>query len=46
VWTRNRRPPAVGTRSEAHLDEALAAAELRLSADQLVWLEQGERQQA
>jgi aryl-alcohol dehydrogenase-like predicted oxidoreductase len=33
--------PAVGTRSEAHLDEALAAADLRLNVDQLTWLEQG-----
>jgi hypothetical protein len=33
--------PAVGTRSEAHLDEALADADLRLSVDQLAWLEQG-----
>lgn len=38
--------PAVGTRSEAHLDEALEAADLRLSADQLAWLEQGVRQPA
>jgi aryl-alcohol dehydrogenase-like predicted oxidoreductase len=38
--------PAVGTRSEAHLDEVLAAADLRLSADQLAWLERGVRQPA
>jgi aryl-alcohol dehydrogenase-like predicted oxidoreductase len=33
--------PVVGTRSEAHLDEALAAAEIRLDADELAWLESG-----
>ncbi len=38
--------PAVGTRSETHLDQALAAADLRLSVDQLAWLEQGVRQPA
>jgi aryl-alcohol dehydrogenase-like predicted oxidoreductase len=31
--------PVVGTRSQAHLDDALAAAELRLTPDQLAWLE-------
>jgi aryl-alcohol dehydrogenase-like predicted oxidoreductase len=31
--------PVVGTCSEAHLDAALAAADLRLTADQLNWLE-------
>ena len=31
--------PVVGTRSEAHLDEALAASEIELSAAQLDWLE-------
>ena len=35
--------PVVGTRSEAHLDEALAAADLRLSPEQLEWLEAGRR---
>jgi len=34
---------AVGTRSRAHLEEALAAARLELSPDQLAWLEQGAR---
>jgi aryl-alcohol dehydrogenase-like predicted oxidoreductase len=38
--------PAVGTRSDAHLDEALGAADLWLSADQLMWLEQGAREAA
>jgi aryl-alcohol dehydrogenase-like predicted oxidoreductase len=33
--------PVVGTRSEAHLDEALSAAELELSAEELDWLETG-----
>jgi aryl-alcohol dehydrogenase-like predicted oxidoreductase len=33
--------PVVGTRSEAHLDEALSAAEIELSAAQLDWLENG-----
>jgi aryl-alcohol dehydrogenase-like predicted oxidoreductase len=33
--------PVVGTTSEAHLDEALAASELRLSTAQLEWLETG-----
>jgi aryl-alcohol dehydrogenase-like predicted oxidoreductase len=33
--------PVVGTCSEAHLDEALAAADLRLTPDQLEWLETG-----
>jgi aryl-alcohol dehydrogenase-like predicted oxidoreductase len=33
--------PVVGTTSEAHLDEALAASELRLSMAQLEWLETG-----
>jgi aryl-alcohol dehydrogenase-like predicted oxidoreductase len=33
--------PVVRTGSEAHLDEMLAAAELRLSGDELVWLETG-----
>lgn len=33
--------PVVRTGSEAHLDEMLAAAELRLSDDELVWLETG-----
>jgi aryl-alcohol dehydrogenase-like predicted oxidoreductase len=31
--------PVVGTLSETHLDEALAATELRLDPDQLDWLE-------
>jgi aryl-alcohol dehydrogenase-like predicted oxidoreductase len=31
----------VGTRSEAHLDEALAAARIRLTAEELAWLETG-----
>jgi aryl-alcohol dehydrogenase-like predicted oxidoreductase len=35
--------PVVGTRSEAHLDEALGAADLRLSPEQLAWLERGPR---
>ncbi len=33
--------PIVGTRSEAHLDEALSASEIELSAAQLKWLESG-----
>ena len=33
--------PVVGTRSEAHLDEALSASEIELSAEQLNWLESG-----
>jgi aryl-alcohol dehydrogenase-like predicted oxidoreductase len=33
--------PVVGTRSEAHLDEALSASELELSVAQLDWLENG-----
>ena len=33
--------PVVGTRSEAHLDEALAAEAIRLSPDDLAWLETG-----
>jgi aryl-alcohol dehydrogenase-like predicted oxidoreductase len=33
--------PVVGTRSELHLDEALAAADIQLSPDQLAWLETG-----
>jgi aryl-alcohol dehydrogenase-like predicted oxidoreductase len=33
--------PVVGTRSEAHLDEMLAAAELELADDELAWLETG-----
>jgi aryl-alcohol dehydrogenase-like predicted oxidoreductase len=35
--------PVVGTRSEAHLDEALAASEIELSPSQLHWLETGAR---
>jgi aryl-alcohol dehydrogenase-like predicted oxidoreductase len=31
--------PVVGTRSEAHLDEALGAAAIQLSPDELAWLE-------
>jgi aryl-alcohol dehydrogenase-like predicted oxidoreductase len=31
----------IGTRSEAHLAEALAACELELSREQLAWLETG-----
>jgi aryl-alcohol dehydrogenase-like predicted oxidoreductase len=31
--------PVVGTRSEAHLDEALGAARLRLTPEQVAWLE-------
>jgi aryl-alcohol dehydrogenase-like predicted oxidoreductase len=34
--------PCVGTRSEQHLDEALAAAEVRLDAEQVRWLETGD----
>jgi aryl-alcohol dehydrogenase-like predicted oxidoreductase len=33
--------PVVGTRSEAHLDEALRAEAIRLSPDDLAWLESG-----
>jgi aryl-alcohol dehydrogenase-like predicted oxidoreductase len=33
--------PCVGTRSEEHLDEALAAAHVRLDAEQVRWLETG-----
>jgi aryl-alcohol dehydrogenase-like predicted oxidoreductase len=33
--------PVVGTVTEAHLDEALAAAEIRLTPDELDWLETG-----
>ena len=33
--------PVVGTRSEAHLDEALAAARIPLTAEELAWLETG-----
>jgi aryl-alcohol dehydrogenase-like predicted oxidoreductase len=33
--------PVVGTRSGEHLDEALAAASLELSQDELEWLERG-----
>ena len=33
--------PVVGTRSEAHLDEALAAAQIALTPDELAWLETG-----
>jgi aryl-alcohol dehydrogenase-like predicted oxidoreductase len=33
--------PVVGTRSEAHLDDALNAAQIRLSAQDLAWLEHG-----
>ncbi len=35
--------PVVRTGSEAHLDEMLAAAELRLGDDELAWLESGAR---
>jgi aryl-alcohol dehydrogenase-like predicted oxidoreductase len=31
--------PVVGTRSEAHLDEALATEAIRISPDELAWLE-------
>ena len=34
--------PVVGTRSEAHLDKALAAVSLELNGEQLAWLETGE----
>ncbi len=34
--------PVVGTRSEAHLDEALDACTIRLGADELAWLESGQ----
>ena len=33
--------PVVGTRSEAHLDEALSASQIELSPQQLEWLESG-----
>jgi len=33
--------PVVGTRSENHLDEALGALSIRLSPDELAWLEAG-----
>jgi aryl-alcohol dehydrogenase-like predicted oxidoreductase len=33
--------PVVGTGSIEHLDEALAAADVELSADELAWLEEG-----
>ena len=33
--------PVVGTRSEAHLDEALAACAIRLDPADLAWLETG-----
>ena len=33
--------PVVGTRSEAHLDEALSASKIELSPSQLTWLESG-----
>jgi aryl-alcohol dehydrogenase-like predicted oxidoreductase len=33
--------PVVGTRSEAHLDEALAASAIHLDAAELAWLETG-----
>ena len=33
--------PVVGTRSEAHLDEALSASQIELSPRQLEWLESG-----
>jgi aryl-alcohol dehydrogenase-like predicted oxidoreductase len=36
--------PVVGTRSEAHLDEALAASAIRLDAAELAWLETGREQ--
>jgi aryl-alcohol dehydrogenase-like predicted oxidoreductase len=31
----------LGTRSPAHLEEALAARDIRLTSDQLGWLEDG-----
>ena len=34
--------PVVGTRSAAHLDEALGAAAIRLGPEDVVWLESGE----
>jgi aryl-alcohol dehydrogenase-like predicted oxidoreductase len=34
--------PVVGTRSEAHLDEALGAEAVRLAPDDLAWLEHGD----
>ena len=34
--------PVVGTRSEAHLDEALGACAIRLDAAELAWLESGQ----
>jgi aryl-alcohol dehydrogenase-like predicted oxidoreductase len=37
----NHVMPVVGTVTEAHLDEALAAAEIRLTPDELDWLETG-----
>jgi aryl-alcohol dehydrogenase-like predicted oxidoreductase len=33
--------PVVGTRSEAHLDEALGAEAIRLEPDEVAWLERG-----
>jgi aryl-alcohol dehydrogenase-like predicted oxidoreductase len=33
--------PVIGTRSAAHLDEALSARDVRLSDEQLRWLESG-----
>jgi aryl-alcohol dehydrogenase-like predicted oxidoreductase len=33
--------PVVGTRSEAHLDEAFSATEIQLTPEQLTWLESG-----
>ena len=33
--------PVVGTRSEAHLDEALGALTIELSPDEVAWLEHG-----
>jgi aryl-alcohol dehydrogenase-like predicted oxidoreductase len=35
--------PIVGTRSETHLDEALRAADLQLTSEQIAWLEAGAR---
>jgi aryl-alcohol dehydrogenase-like predicted oxidoreductase len=37
--------PVVGTRSEAHLDEALSADAIRLDAAELAWLESGDEGQ-
>jgi aryl-alcohol dehydrogenase-like predicted oxidoreductase len=34
--------PVVGTRSEAHLEDALGAEAIRLSPDDLAWLERGQ----